>query len=610
MSEWVIAVTKKKPVEKVAGPIGHNQAQTEDQVKKFLSTYKTKACNKKDFHDHRFCPFNHTSSDTRRNPYETYYPYHDSRNLTERMYHPTNFRTAVCDRDQCPFGKFCSHARSDSELRDRQDAAIAYKDHFKGHINTKPIIQSTNPDKLDESSLSVPAEISPTPVPTPETQLPTVLATELSPSVPDPTMVVERKRNFAQDCHNLWREGRIETRSIWWDLTDMDSFLLQHSKTVFAEMEQIAFEQGLGLLVKKEDDDLIHVTAPDPEQTQALAAGVLASTPLDDFVDQTQSFGDRIIQRVQAMLDKNPKALTESPDVRIHISGNTIRVLSANTKKKGKKLVQQVFDKIAFWVQGENYDSFLTCDSCLGSYNADQGICCSDGHFYCTRHNGDDTSCFDKLVATQIEALRSDEQGIVCPSCRKPYAENDVAAHMSEDGWKKYQKTIGDVRVAREREQLEREFEERLKAQLEEHKAAMSDTNQELDQQAGSLASEARNRVLNLSCPHCDMAYYDFDACMAIQCAGCKKSFCGYCHEGLVPSDGTHEHVRNCRMNRHNKGSYYANPDEIVDAQKFYRTRQLKKFLRRHNKDLQDRIMNELLDDLFDLNIDEADVMP
>ena len=56
-------------------------------------------------------------------------------------------------------------------------------------------------------------------------------------------------------------------------------------------------------------------------------------------------------------------------------------------------------------------------------------------------------------------------------------------------------------------------------------------------------------------------------------------------------------------MNETANGSYYATAEQIKDAQKRYRTREIKKFLRKHKKNLQNAIVIELERDLQDLGI-------
>ena len=61
-------------------------------------------------------------------------------------------------------------------------------------------------------------------------------------------------------------------------------------------------------------------------------------------------------------------------------------------------------------------------------------------------------------------------------------------------------------------------------------------------------------------------------------------------------------------MNETRNGSYFASAEEIERAQRLYRTRNLKKFLRQFKKDLQNAIVIELEVDLQDVGI-QADAL-
>jgi hypothetical protein len=90
---------------------------------------------------------------------------------------------------------------------------------------------------------------------------------------------------------------------------------------------------------------------------------------------------------------------------------------------------------------------------------------------------------------------------------------------------------------------------------------------------------------------------------MALACATCKKSFCAYCHQKCETSQGAHQHVRQCLLNESLTGSYYADEKEIQSAQRRYRTRELKRFLQKFKKNLQNAIVIELATDLNDIGI-------
>jgi hypothetical protein len=116
--------------------------------------------------------------------------------------------------------------------------------------------------------------------------------------------------------------------------------------------------------------------------------------------------------------------------------------------------------------------------------------------------------------------------------------------------------------------------------------------------------------VLNLACPYtgCRTVYAEFDGCMALQCASCQQHFCGFCHKAASTSRGCHDHVRECDMNLTGNGSYYASAEVIREAQRRYRVKRLKQFLRSgsYKKDVQNSIVFHLSTDLKELGIDPA----
>ena len=90
--------------------------------------------------------------------------------------------------------------------------------------------------------------------------------------------------------------------------------------------------------------------------------------------------------------------------------------------------------------------------------------------------------------------------------------------------------------------------------------------------------------------------------------ASCSGSFCGYCHKAVATARGCHDHVRECDMNLTANGSYYADAPVIREAQRRYRVKRLKQFLRsgEYKKEVQNAIVFTLSADLKDLGIDPA----
>lgn len=106
-----------------------------------LQLFKTIECGIKTYHDHKQCPFFHTPKDRRRNT--SVYTYEPdicpnnnketmtcikgdrcafSQNTVEQFYHPKKYKTKLCTHypsnlKECIYGKFCSFAHKEDELR-------------------------------------------------------------------------------------------------------------------------------------------------------------------------------------------------------------------------------------------------------------------------------------------------------------------------------------------------------------------------------------------------------------------------------------------------------------------------------------------------------------
>ena len=51
--------------------------------------------------------------------------------------------------------------------------------------------------------------------------------------------------------------------------------------------------------------------------------------------------------------------------------------------------------------------------------------------------------------------------------------------------------------------------------------------------------------ILQMKCPCCKTAFYDFEGCFAISCSSCPCKFCGWCLHDCAGGDA-HPHVRGC----------------------------------------------------------------
>jgi len=561
--EWqqVKKKERRNPGRNASKPVG----QTEEEVKTLLATFKTTKCTIEDVHDHRPCVYFHDpAKDRRRNPYDEYYTVDECQNSLERMFHPEVFRTGVlCKRAAsltCLFGRNCAHAHSLNEVRDREIASREYEN--------LPVLSR-----------------------------PRVALDSFIPAAPE-------KLDYDFECRALWSQLKLKPQARFVPLQAHEWFIIQRSESLFNSIKQIAFEEGCGTVSRdcqagKQGLVLqgIHV-----DDIQMRIASIL-TPPSQYFFVKRDSLGERV---VESLKNSNNWAgpLERSNDVHIQFFGSgEIQVAAVHSRdEKAEDSVQRVFDTIQFWVDREGYGTYRECGCCGENRNEDQGVACTNGHFYCSVGEEEDW-CFAVAVSSQIIELRSREEGLVCPDCHEPYEMQKIASHLPAPVWEGIQKAIIDKEVERQTEILANEFDERLKEKVLEVLQKYGDADDMLRLEAQRVALEVRNTILNLSCPHCNIAYSEFSGCMALQCTSCRGHFCGYCHYKAANGMGAHDHVRQCLMNETDNATYFASPEQITKAQKKYRTRELKKFLRKFKKDKQNAIVIELQRDLADLGI-------
>lgn len=202
------------------------------------------------------------------------------------------------------------------------------------------------------------------------------------------------------------------------------------------------------------------------------------------------------------------------------------------------------------------------------------------------------------------DTIKGSNGDLLCPLCQVPFETQEIAGHVSKDTWAELAKAVADARVAKAHAQLQLVFEERLRQRMDALERDYANADGHLMFAAREAAAKARDTVLNLMCPKCATAYAEFDGCMALQCSSCQTHFCAYCHKVCKDSRGAHQHVRECDMNLTLDGSYYATPEAIKDAQRRYRVKELKSFVRQYKTSkLQNAIVLELVSDLKALDI-------
>jgi len=350
----------------------------------------------------------------------------------------------------------------------------------------------------------------------------------------------------------------------------------------------------------------------------------------------------RVASRINDVPEKDRNrlfGLDESVLVEVNIgednSGVVVvsAILTSHPKDVGKERAESVLRQIRFWVQQEGLDKQVKvskehylccmrksrpetsetlrnfycwqCSSCLDDIYLDQGVSCPSGHYFCASPHGNQ-SCMANLIESQIPCVKAQKEALLCPICKREFVNQRVASMVSDASWGKLQKAIVDSKLASQCAEMQRDFDSRLQRKVDElYEKFASDGSAALKEQGRKGAEKARSEALNLACPHCDTVYYDFEGCMALTCSSCQKHFCGYCHKQTQNSRSCHDHVRECDMNQTINGSYYADANQVKEAQRRYRVKRLKRFLRDgYKKDVQNAIILALSDDLLDLGID------
>jgi len=551
-------------------------AESGDDIRRFLMTFKTQPCQNDEPHDFRLCEKYHSrASDQRRNPYLTYYtPGGDGEegtvwNATERMYHPTVFRTSLCKRGTtCNFGKLCAHAHSSHQLRNSQIQRQKYSQEA-------PLLTAKKPSTLTSVF---------------ESALP-------------------KRKNFGNIVKETWERLDLTPTSLFLPLEDHLCFVLKRSEAMLDKIRESALEAGLGTVVmaKYRERSGLKVKGMDPHEIKTRILSIL-SAPSSHYVSERRNFGERVIETIRRL---DPKEISISDNVLLQCDDSGgLRVTAVQQKSQqggsARSLLRQTMEKLEFWIHRSGLDSFFTCICCFDSFNSDQGIQCPHGHFCCSVGEDPSQQCFAMAVNAQIIQLHTREDNrLLCPECNAPYDKRNVAQNLPDAVFESFEQAVVDSRVAKQVDELNAAFDERLHTKVQEVLANYGKADNILRHQAQKYAKDARDTVLNLCCPNpnCRQVYVDFTGCMALQCASCNQNFCAYCHNTTADARGAHTHVRECLMNETQNGSYYATPEQIRDAQRRYRTREIKRFLRRHKKALQNAIIIELEQDLNDLGI-------
>jgi hypothetical protein len=169
-------------------------------------------------------------------------------------------------------------------------------------------------------------------------------------------------------------------------------------------------------------------------------------------------------------------------------------------------------------------------------------------------------SCADGHVLASVEAEGFNGK-LHCPcapdaagAClAPPYNAAEVARVVTEATFETYNRATVQLEERRVARILEEDMEERLRKLIDELALAggAGGAADAPEQRAiNEAAAHLIEKVLTLRCPHCQLAFVDFDACAALRCR-CGQRFCALCLEPADSDEANHVHVAGCAWNPH-----------------------------------------------------------
>jgi hypothetical protein len=142
------------------------------------------------------------------------------------------------------------------------------------------------------------------------------------------------------------------------------------------------------------------------------------------------------------------------------------------------------------------------------------------------------------------------------------------------------------------------ESELEIKARVQAELGRLQEMN-ELEKRVRQCHAHITETILNLSCPRCEAAYFDFTGCAAVKCSRCNCGFCGYCRKDC--GDDAHAHVPQCRHG--NGGGLFPAPGHLDAVLRHQRQTRVAEYLSTLNQHLRDETLDACAHDLEDLGI-------
>lgn len=617
-SEWSVVSGKKGKAATRASTADPSARGSEEQIRSRVRTFKTTVCNLGRLcADGHACPKCHEWEDLklvrRRDPFSVWYEAEQCDDIKqdgscgrgdlcpfahtqfEVMYHPARWAHVECkDGRMCRRNAHCAFAHSAEEQALARDIEREWEQHWAGDIGAKTVSSSgalrLAPRLLHEFIVRQEQQEL-------LTEMPRIV---FGGSMSQPASAASLPARFIE--LNSLEELAVRTsRALWRSLEDTAARNL-------CTLVCFQAEQAGPVCLRLQGNSAQHALADVERQLKR-------NPPAGVFVHASATFPQVAVERVRNDLEHEGQRAFNEGDDSVWVTANVelgtvvVRALNDGRPRRAGQLnaAQQTLNRIRFWLRKAGYDKTFQCASCLDDFSGEDVVQCSQGHAFCTDSTAED-GCFGRLLSTSLATIQASAGQLLCPLCRVPFETQQVAAHVSSGTWATLQGAVLDAHATKRYTELQIEFDARLRQKINELLASYEASHESaLKATASAAATEARNSVLNLMCPKCKAVYAEFDGCMALQCTSCRAHFCAYCHKACANSSGAHQHVRECDMNLTAVGSFYADKNAIKDAQRRYRVKALKKFLRSgafKTSELQNAIVLELSRDLSQLGID------
>lgn len=113
---------------------------------------------------------------------------------------------------------------------------------------------------------------------------------------------------------------------------------------------------------------------------------------------------------------------------------------------------------------------------------------------------------------------------------------------------------------------------------------------------------EIQENILNLSCPNCNLAFFEFTGCAAVFCDKCKCGFCGLC----LRNCGTDAHAHVVKCSKNPGGNFFVTESALNEIHRSMRKQKIQDFVAKIEKpSIRNKVCIAIRKDLIDLGIEQ-----